>query len=124
MDCEVLATVIGAVVWRPFAGLITLTMAVAAFFTVHGIVQILTSLAHRQLFTRSWPWMAISSIADLRPMPISVICNGTAPPAMASAADCTLPRQTRQTVKRSQNVAARIGTSSASSSPRRTETGA
>ena len=31
-------------------------------------------------------------------MPISVTCNGTAPPAMASAADCTLPRQTRQTV--------------------------
>jgi hypothetical protein len=52
-----------------------------------------------------------------------VTYNGTALPTMASAADCTLPRQTRQTGTRSQNVAARIGISSASSSPRRTGTG-
>jgi uncharacterized membrane protein HdeD (DUF308 family) len=28
-------------------------------------VQILTSLEHRQVFARSWPWTAISGIADL-----------------------------------------------------------
>ena len=62
----VLAILIGAfLVWRPFAGLITLTMALAVFFAAHGVVQILTSLEHRQLFARSWPWMAISGIADL-----------------------------------------------------------
>jgi hypothetical protein len=39
----VLAVLIGAfLVWRPFAGLVTLTMALAAFFAAHGIVQILT----------------------------------------------------------------------------------
>ncbi len=62
----VLAILIGAfLVWRPFAGLVTLTVALAAFFAVHGIVQILTALDHRALFARSWPWMAVSGIADL-----------------------------------------------------------
>jgi uncharacterized membrane protein HdeD (DUF308 family) len=62
----VLAILIGAfLVWRPLAGLVTLTIALAVFFAVHGVVQILTSLAHRRLFARSWPWMAISGVADL-----------------------------------------------------------
>ena len=62
----VLAILIGAfLVWRPLAGLITLTVALAVFFAVHGVVQILTSLEHRQVFPRSWPWTAISGIADL-----------------------------------------------------------
>ena len=62
----VLAILIGAfLVWRPFAGLVTLTMALAAFFAAHGIVQILTSIEHRRLFARSWLWTAVSGIADL-----------------------------------------------------------
>jgi uncharacterized membrane protein HdeD (DUF308 family) len=62
----VLAILIGAfLVWRPLAGLVTLTIALAIFFAVHGVAQILTSLAHRRLFARSWPWMAISGVADL-----------------------------------------------------------
>jgi len=62
----VLAILIGAfLVWRPFAGLIALTMALAIFFAAHGVVQILMSLEHRQLFARSWLWTAISGIADL-----------------------------------------------------------
>jgi uncharacterized membrane protein HdeD (DUF308 family) len=62
----VLAILIGAfLVWRPFAGVVTLTLALAAFFAAHGIVQILTSLDHRQLFPRSWLWLAISGVADL-----------------------------------------------------------
>jgi uncharacterized membrane protein HdeD (DUF308 family) len=62
----VLAILIGAfLVWRPFAGLVTLTLALAIFFAVHGIVQILTALDHRALFARSWLWMAVSGIADL-----------------------------------------------------------
>ena len=40
-------------VWRPFAGVAILTLALAAFFAVHGIVQTLTSLDHRRLFPRS-----------------------------------------------------------------------
>jgi uncharacterized membrane protein HdeD (DUF308 family) len=62
----VLAILIGAfLVWRPFAGLITLTMALAVFFAAHGIVQIATSLEHRPVFARSWFWTAISGVADL-----------------------------------------------------------
>jgi uncharacterized membrane protein HdeD (DUF308 family) len=62
----VLAILIGAfLVWRPFAGLVTLTMALAAFFAAHGVVQILASLHHRALFSQSWLWMAVSGIVDL-----------------------------------------------------------
>src|SRR5215468_6498816 len=62
----VLAILIGAfLVWRPFAGLVTLTMALAAFFAAHGTVQILTSIEHSRLFARSWLWTAVSGIADL-----------------------------------------------------------
>src|SRR5262249_43397073 len=61
-----LATLLVAfLVWRPFAGLMTLTIALAIFFAAHGVVQILTSLAHRQVLVSSWLWMAISGIADL-----------------------------------------------------------
>lgn len=61
-----LAILIGAfLIWLPLAGLVTLTIALAIFFAVHGVVQILTSLAHRRLFARSWPWMAISGVAVL-----------------------------------------------------------
>jgi uncharacterized membrane protein HdeD (DUF308 family) len=61
-----LAILIGAfLVWRSFAGLITLTIALAIFFAAHGVVQILTSLEHRPLFAGAWGWTAISGIADL-----------------------------------------------------------
>jgi uncharacterized membrane protein HdeD (DUF308 family) len=62
----VLAILIGVfLVWQPFTGVATLTLALAAFFAANGIVQILTSLDHRQLFPRSWLWTAISGVADL-----------------------------------------------------------
>jgi uncharacterized membrane protein HdeD (DUF308 family) len=62
----VLAILIGAfLVWRPFVGLVTLTLALAVFFAAHGVVQILTSLEHRRLFAHSWLWMTIAGIADL-----------------------------------------------------------
>jgi uncharacterized membrane protein HdeD (DUF308 family) len=61
-----LAILIGAfLVWRRVAGVVTLTLALAAYFAVHGLLQILTSLDHRELFARSWLWMAVSGIADL-----------------------------------------------------------
>src|SRR5271166_171226 len=63
---SLLAILIGAfLVWRPFGGLITLTVALAIFFAAHGIVQIATSLEHRPVLARSWFWTAISGIADL-----------------------------------------------------------
>ena len=62
----VLAILIGAfLVWRPFAGVVTLTLALAAFFAAQGITQILTSLHHRRLFAQSWLWMAVSGVANL-----------------------------------------------------------
>ena len=62
----ILAILIGAfLVWRPFSGLITVTLALAIFFAAHRLAQIVTSIEHRRLFARSWPWTAISGIADL-----------------------------------------------------------
>jgi uncharacterized membrane protein HdeD (DUF308 family) len=59
----VLAILIGAfLVWRPFAGLVTLTIALAGFFAAHGVAQILTSLNHRQLFrARGFGWRSAAS---------------------------------------------------------------
>jgi uncharacterized membrane protein HdeD (DUF308 family) len=63
---SLLAILVGAfLVWRPFTGLVTLTMVLAVFFAAHGLAQIVTSIEHRRLFSRSWTWMSISGIADL-----------------------------------------------------------
>lgn len=61
----VLAILVGDyLVWQPLAGLVTLTMVLAGYFVVHGVVQIVTALRHRALFAQSWPWMVVSGIAD------------------------------------------------------------
>jgi uncharacterized membrane protein HdeD (DUF308 family) len=63
---SLLAILVGAfLVWRPSAGLVTLTMVLAIFFAAQGLAQIVTSIEHRRLFSRSWTWMSISGIADL-----------------------------------------------------------
>jgi uncharacterized membrane protein HdeD (DUF308 family) len=62
----ILAIVVGAfLVWRPLAGAVTLTLALAAYFAAHGIAQILASLAHRQVLAQSWMWTLASGVADL-----------------------------------------------------------
>lgn len=62
----VLAILIGAfLVWRPLVGVLTLTIALAGYFAAHGITQIVTAIAHRDVVVPSWPWMAVSGVADL-----------------------------------------------------------
>src|SRR5262249_30558741 len=36
-------------IWRPLAGILSLTLAVAAFFSAQGIVQIITAIEHRSV---------------------------------------------------------------------------
>ena len=61
----VLAILVGAyLVWRPLEGLVSLTMGLAVYFVVHGVVQIVTALRHRALFPQSWLWTLASGIAD------------------------------------------------------------
>jgi hypothetical protein len=46
------------------AGLVTLTMVLAGYFIVHGVLQIVAALRNRTLFARSWPWMVVNGVAD------------------------------------------------------------
>ena len=60
-----LALVLGVyLIWRPLAGILSLTLAVAAFFSAQGIVQIITAIEHRNLLA-SWVWMVVGGIVNL-----------------------------------------------------------
>jgi uncharacterized membrane protein HdeD (DUF308 family) len=51
-------------IWRPLAGILSLTLVIAAFFAAQGIVQIVTAIAHRGLL-RSWSSLLIVGIVNL-----------------------------------------------------------
>ncbi len=60
-----LAVVLGVVLLaRPLAGMVTLTLALAAFFIAGGIGTILVALEHRRHLT-SWGWLLTSGVIDL-----------------------------------------------------------
>lgn len=52
-------------IWNPLAGVLTLTLLLAAFFIVEGVFQIVTSVAYREAMRGTWSWMLVSGIADL-----------------------------------------------------------
>jgi uncharacterized membrane protein HdeD (DUF308 family) len=61
----VLAIVLGVIlIARPLAGVLTLTMVLAAFFVIEGIASIIGAIEHRQ-HLRSWGWVLFSGIVDL-----------------------------------------------------------
>jgi uncharacterized membrane protein HdeD (DUF308 family) len=61
----VLAILIGCyLIWRPLAGVLTLTVAVGAFFAAQGVVQIVHAIGHRSLL-RSWGWLLLTGIINL-----------------------------------------------------------
>lgn len=61
-----LALAIGVLlVFRPIAGLLSLTLLLIAFFVLEGVAQIVLALSHRRGLLRSWGWMLASGIADL-----------------------------------------------------------
>jgi uncharacterized membrane protein HdeD (DUF308 family) len=61
----VLAVVLGLVLLlRPLAGVLTLTIALAAFFVVEGIAAILLAIEHRRHLP-SWGWVLLSGLVDL-----------------------------------------------------------
>jgi uncharacterized membrane protein HdeD (DUF308 family) len=51
-------------IWRPLAGILSLTLAVAAFFSAQGIVQIITAIEHRSVLP-SWIWMLVGGVVNL-----------------------------------------------------------
>lgn len=61
----VLSIVLGLIlVFRPMAGVLTLTMVLVAFFVIEGIASIIGAIEHRQ-HLRSWGWVLFSGIVDL-----------------------------------------------------------
>jgi uncharacterized membrane protein HdeD (DUF308 family) len=50
--------------WRPVAGMLALTLALAIYFGVQGITQIFLSLEHRRSLS-SWGWVLASGIINL-----------------------------------------------------------
>ena len=49
----------------PVNGAISLTLLLAAFFTVDGVASIMYSLAHRQQLTGQWGWLFVDGLLDL-----------------------------------------------------------
>jgi uncharacterized membrane protein HdeD (DUF308 family) len=61
----VLAIVLGLVLLlRPIAGVLTLTLALIAFFVIEGIAAILLAIEHRKHLP-SWGWVLLSGLVDL-----------------------------------------------------------
>ncbi len=62
----VVAIVIGVLLLcRPIAGVLTLTLLLAAFFAAEGIAQIIASLSQRASLPGSWLWVLLSGVIDL-----------------------------------------------------------
>jgi len=52
------------VLYQPLAGMLSLTLVLAAFFFAQGLTQIFASLSHRRVL-KSWAWVLLSGIVDL-----------------------------------------------------------
>lgn len=112
MISAVVALAIGVVLlWNPAAGLVTLTLALIAYFAIDGVVTIVMAITHRRDNAASrWEWMLVNGVIDLvlaaiifAGLPgtltwalgllvgIDLIFGGMALVAMALAAKRTLP---------------------------------
>jgi len=61
-----LSLIVGVLLlWHPVAGIVSLTLALIAFFIVEGLFQIVAAIVHRDALPGSWGWMVMSGIADL-----------------------------------------------------------
>jgi len=62
----VLALVVGVLlIWRPAAGVLSLTLLLIGFFIAEGIVQIVAAFKYRSAIGNAWTWMLFSGIVDL-----------------------------------------------------------
>ena len=65
MLTALLAIVLGLIlIFRPLAGVLTLTMVLIAFFILEGVTAIVLAVQHRA-HLRSWGWVLFSGIVDL-----------------------------------------------------------
>jgi len=62
---SLLGIVVGLyLIWRPLAGVLSLTLAVAAYFGAQGVMQIITALSHRRSIP-SWGWMLFGGVVNI-----------------------------------------------------------
>jgi uncharacterized membrane protein HdeD (DUF308 family) len=60
-----LGIVIGVyLIWRPLAGVVTLTLAVAIYFGAQGLCQIISAIAQRSML-RSWGWVVFGGLVNI-----------------------------------------------------------
>jgi uncharacterized membrane protein HdeD (DUF308 family) len=55
----------GVLLWNPLQGLATLTLVLAAFFIVDGMLTIFLAIAHRRQLSGKWEWMMVNGVVDL-----------------------------------------------------------
>ena len=61
-----LALAAGIVLLRdPWAGLLTLTVVLTAYFIADGISTVVRAVVHRRQLTGKWEWMLVNGLADL-----------------------------------------------------------
>ena len=51
--------------WRPLAGVLTLTLLLAAFFAAQGVAQVIVAISQRAALPGSWTWVLLSGVIDL-----------------------------------------------------------
>jgi uncharacterized membrane protein HdeD (DUF308 family) len=62
----ILSLVVGVLlIWRPAAGVLSLTLLLIGFFIAEGVVQILAAFKYRSAVGSAWTWMLFSGIVDL-----------------------------------------------------------
>jgi uncharacterized membrane protein HdeD (DUF308 family) len=50
---------------NPWAAMLTLTLVLAAYFLVDGVIVIATALTHRREASDRWEWMLLNGVVDL-----------------------------------------------------------
>jgi uncharacterized membrane protein HdeD (DUF308 family) len=62
----ILALVVGfLLIWRPAAGVLSLTLLLVGFFIAEGVVQIVAAFKYRSAIGSAWTWLLFSGIVDL-----------------------------------------------------------
>src|SRR5579863_5980887 len=61
-------------IWRPIAGVYSLTLALTGFFIAEGVFQIVASIAYRRVIETAWFWLLASGVCDL--ILVAIIITG------------------------------------------------
>lgn len=54
-----------ALLWRPIAGVLTLTIILAAYLLATGIMKAIMALDYRKTFRTAWGWVLLSALVDI-----------------------------------------------------------